>query len=283
MIDGTLGMGALPQIRRARGYRLYSENGKRFLDLCQDGGRGVLGAKGTGIGTTAKGAIDMGLASPLPSIYERRLSKAILALWPEYRATRFYSTPGEAALALAAASGLTSLPCLTQGGIEKVLLLDPARREGAIGKPLALELRPFGEFLGKPEAPPEAAWLLFPCPRALAPTALLFRTEEAVSAFAAEAVPPLLLASGLKALAEYKGFRARTGEETWRKADRRLSGLFERKGPWLYPLCPRESYGRLFSEALERGVFLSPEWEMPSILPADFDDGELKPLATIEH
>jgi len=99
----------LPAIRRARGYRLYAEDGRRFLDLWQEGGPGMLGAKGTGLGTAVKAAVDKGLAKPFPSIHERRLEKELLLLHPDYRAVRLFPDLGAALAALARAFGAEGL------------------------------------------------------------------------------------------------------------------------------------------------------------------------------
>jgi hypothetical protein len=256
----------LPPIGRARGYRLYALDGRRFLDLWQDDGRGILGAKGTGIGTVVKASVDRGLAMPLPSAWEHRLEKAVLAAWPGYAAVRFRPDPA--------------------GEPPEGLLHDPARRavnpetgEGTSAR--ALLLRPFAEYL--PAPPPfDSARLRLPCPRAFAPIVLLFRDAESASRCAPECVPPMLLAAAAKALAELSGYASTHGEEHWRRVDRRLSRLFERKGPYLFPRCGAAEYPRLFVAALERGVLLSPRHDLPSLVPGDFDDGELKPLAALD-
>jgi hypothetical protein len=68
-------------------------------------------------------------------------------------------------------------------------------------------------------------------------------------------------------------------EDLWRKSDRRLGPAFERFGPYLYPRSGTEGYGALFEAALSAGALLSPDPELPSIVPGDFDDGELAALA----
>lgn len=279
------GLGLLPAIKRARGYRLYAEGGKRFLDLWQDDGYGVLGAKGTGVGTVAKAGLDKGLASPLPSIYERRLTKALLELYPDYRAACAFVDREAAALALAKVFGGRDR---ISGGLSlNDLVLDPALRPipaaPTEGK-LALLLRPFGEYLAAEAAAAEsmgAALVRLPCPRSLSPSVLLFKRPEDAAAIAHNPVPPVLLASAVKSLAEYKAYRASVGEALWKKADARLCRLFERRGPYLFPKCAAADYSRLFESALQRGVLLSPEFGRPSMLPGEFDDGELKPLAEI--
>jgi hypothetical protein len=265
----------LPPIRRARDYRLYAEDGSRFLDLWQDGGRGVLGAKGTGLGTLLKAEVDKGRAKPLPSLAEARLEKEIRSRWPGYEAIRFYATPERAEAALARALGLDKA-----GG----LVFDPARRDETSGRDApALLIRPFSEHLIKDDeaAHYRAAVLLLPCPAAFAPVPLLFSKPEDAAGLEGDLLSPLSLASAYRSLREYTAYSKRFAEVLWRRADKRTGRLFERRGPFLYPRCAPEAYGELFKAALKRKVLLSPDHELPSILPGEFDDGELKGLMEI--
>jgi hypothetical protein len=291
-------LGLLPPIRRARFWRLYAEDGRRFLDLWMDGGRAILGAKGTGIGTVVKAAVDLGLARPLPSIRSRRLERELFARWPGWAAVRLYRDEGRALAALARALGPAADPSR--------LLLDPARRPpdasvrpaspsagpsgsgaepafpGPRTEPAALVLRPFADALGDIDPAPAlpAALPLLPCPRAFAPCAILFRDPSlAERAGESDLVPPMLLAAASRSLAELARFSRTYGEAHWRRVDRRLGPFFERRGPYLYARATQGDYEALFRAALGSGVLLSPDPGLPSIVPGDFDDGELAALA----
>jgi Glutamate-1-semialdehyde aminotransferase len=248
----------LPPIRRARLWRLYSEKGERYLDFWMDGGRSILGAKGTGIGTIAKAAVDTGLTRPFPNRREARLEKALLAAYPGYEAARFYRSEERAsAAALASHNALSDL------------------------SPNALEvIHPFGEYLRTEisKEPARIAMPLLPCPAPLAPAVLLFAKKEDAEAAGGELVEPLYLACAERSLYEFARFRLTYNEELWRKADRRLKAHFERKGPYLFPRCAAAEYGAAFASALSGGVLLSPRYEEPSLIPGDFDDGEIKRL-----
>lgn len=288
----------LPAIRRCRGYRLYAENGRRFLDLWQDDGRGILGAKGTGIGTVVKAETDKGLGSPLPSVYERRLGKALAAAFPHYAASRFYPDEASAARALvsfAAAAEPTNVGAASADApgampdnsnwylYPEGLAFDPARRGASRAGSVALLERPYPEGLDMDAAREgfRVALLRLPLARAFSPAVLLFRDEADAACCGRALVPPLELSAAVKAFAELAGHRKCYTEELWKRSDRRLGPLFERRGPRLWPRCSREDYPALFRAALERGVLLSPSWDLPSNLPADFDDGELKALTDI--
>jgi hypothetical protein len=252
----------LPPIRRSRLWRLYSEEHPgarppgattaglpgRFLDFWMDGGRSLLGAKGTGIGTAAKAAVDMGLTRPFPSVLQARLEKAILGEYPGYSAVCVYANEDRARAAAAR---------LAPG-------LSPET------------LRPFAPCKGEPV---RVAMPLLPCPAALSPAVLLFKESADAEGAEGDLVPPLLLASAHRALVELSRFRLSYDEALWRKSDRRLKPFFERQGPYLYPRCGEAAYEAMFATALGAGALLSPRWEEPSIVPGDFDDGELAALA----
>jgi hypothetical protein len=279
--DGGNLLSLLPAIRRCRGYRLYAESGRRFLDLWQDDGRGILGAKGTGIGTVVKAGTDKGLGSPLPSVYERRLEKALAAAYPQYAASRFY--PDEAT-ALRALVARAAMPDATNWDLRpENLAFDPALRGASAAGRLALLERPWPEGLDMASAREgfRVALLRLPLARAFSPAVLLFRDAADATGYEGALVPPLGLSAAVKAFAELSGQKATYTEELWKRVDRRLGKLFERKGPRLWPRCPREAYPALFRAALDRGVLLSPFWDLPSNIPADFDDGELKALSDI--
>jgi hypothetical protein len=249
----------LPPIRRARLWRLYAEDraaGRpwRFLDLWMDDGRSLLGAKGSGLGAMAKAAIDVGLTRPFPSVREARLERELLRRYPEYASLRLFRDEGRA---LAAAAAF-----LAPGELLPVL-------------------RPFSEFLPEPPsgaARPRLAMPRLPCPAALAPAVLLFREAAEAESLRGDLIAPLALACAHRALAELDRFRFDYAEALWKKTDRRLSPFFERRGPYLYPRADEAGYEAFFRAALSAGVLLSPCLELPSIIPGDFDDGELSKL-----
>ena len=68
----------IPVIKRARGYRLYSISGRRYVDLALSGGYNLLGHRPTSFINGLKQVCEKGLLSDLPSIYGRRLVKIAL-------------------------------------------------------------------------------------------------------------------------------------------------------------------------------------------------------------
>lgn len=270
----------LPSIRRARFWRLYAEDGRRFLDLWAQGGRGILGARGDALGRVMKENVDRGLSAPLPSVWRGRLEKALLAWKPDYAAVRFFLSEERARAAFdASRSAFEAL-----GGAETPSGIERKRS-------LGIE-RPMGEYLDSAEyagastdrgeaGKAHTALAILPCPAAWSPAVLLFRDPAEAERIESDLVPPQMLAVGTRSLAELSKFSSRVGEKHWRRADRRIAGLFRRAGPWLIPAYPEERHASIFRACLERGLLISPDYALPSLLPGDFDDGELKPLGEL--
>jgi hypothetical protein len=53
---------------------------------------------------------------------------------------------------------------------------------------------------------------------------------------------------------------------------------FNRNGPYLYPKCKKEEYEKLFLQYLEKGILLSPDYDVPSIVPFGINSGDMKKL-----
>jgi hypothetical protein len=256
----------LPPIRRARLWRLYAADGRRFLDLWQDGGRAFLGARSAGLGRELKAAIDVGLGRPFPSALEARLRKDLARRWPRWPVARLYHNEDRALAALAAA--------------------------GAAGQ--AAILRPFGGLLeaGGPlpptcdvEAPQDSspyALPMLPCPRHAAPGVILAADGTAAEALGpGDLLAPLQLAAALRTLADLDRVDAAALEALWKKADRHLGKAFERRGPWLLPLFAPARHAEAFREALGLGILIPPSPASPALLPGDFDEGEIAGLGKL--
>lgn len=283
MSDDSL-LRRLPPIRRARDYRLYGENGKRYLDLWQAGGRALLGHRSERVLTELKNHVSRGLLADLPSIHERRLVKALGLLMPGFSEFRIYRN---------AASLLDALSAFGGSGFEAEGLPDPATAE-TDGLPLAL-WRPFlseevGALPGGDSPPggaaategrggPAVAVPVLPFPSSGAPAVAAFRDPPGERARSGEVVSPALLAALSKSIFQLIRFREEYTEHLWRSFD---APFWRRKGPYLVARGSREEYAALFGRLLEKGILISPRYPGPSIVPAIFTEGEIKPLRTAE-
>lgn len=289
-------LSALPAIQRARGWRLYTAEGGRILDLYADGGRMPLGRRAGSAGKLAKEMIDRGLLSAYPTFWRKRLENQILSWLPDYAGILFFPTEIEALTALAALDA-DFLMDLRKGLSLQESLADFSRR-------VAIEV-PFGEY--KREAPetPGGSALAGPYALALLPLApawdfgvVVARTRDDLSALASttissganvslelpsreSSVPAIKLAVGARSLADFEAYRKKTGEKAWAAIDPFIVGLFDRSGPWLYPRYAKPKQANVFASCLSAGILISPDYDLPSIVPGEFDAGEVAPLRSI--
>jgi hypothetical protein len=238
----------LPPIRRTRGNRLYAADGRRFLDLWLDDGRCILGDRDRPTRTFAANAADKGLTRPYPGLYNARFEKAVRAAWPEFSVVRVFDSK--------------------------------ERAMGAAGSAFVTIVRPFAAV--PPEA--ELAMPRLPCPRPYAPWCLIARdgtpAAAALERETGDLVPAQSLYAASRGLASLESaVRDGYGEELWSRFDKRLGAWFNRDGPYLFPRTAREHHEQFFKVALTGDALVSPNPDSPSIVPPDFDDGELVKLA----
>ncbi len=75
----------IPKIKRARGYRLYTDKNRRLLDLYCDSGKAFMGHRAGNLSKTLKAAIDKGVLADYNSIYEIRYRNALKKTFPSYK------------------------------------------------------------------------------------------------------------------------------------------------------------------------------------------------------
>lgn len=276
--EGIDRISRVPTVRRCRGSRIYTLDGKRILDLYAEGGRCALGRTRGAVGTRTKACIDTGLVSGFPSVWERRLTVQIKSWLPRYDEVFVYPSEDEALQALASLANV------------------PLSADFASG--LAIEM-PFGEFrrdTAEAASPMVSvsvttagtpSLVILPLPRSLACGIVAARgsdlsgPQRKALAVARRPAPAFKLAASHKALCDFLAWPKETCEAEWKKADRPISGSFERSGPWLYPKYPESEHDKVFSACLDAGILISPEFGVPSFLPVGFDKGEVAPLKTL--
>jgi len=89
----------IPQVLRARGFRLYLANKQRLVDLWLNGGAAVLGHTPPNLLRELKNTASRGLYAPFPHFTEGRFIKALSKLLPE-RNFRLYAAPPQELTAL---------------------------------------------------------------------------------------------------------------------------------------------------------------------------------------
>lgn len=258
----------IPVIKRARGYRLYDYRGNRYLDLYQQGGRSLLGHRAYRQNNLLKDVLSSGLGGNLPSVYQRRLEKALLAHFPGYRGVRITASERQA---LELASVYLGRP-LAAEDIRDPLTSDRGGAEAAYWRPRL----PGGQEGGAEEV----LFPLLPFAMGEAPACVCFRQPLPASFPVPNPVSPLILAGALRALGDLR----RYGPAPWFRPDLLASSSgWTQKGIYLFCRRPESEYERIFLEFLRAGLLLSPRYPGPSILPAEASPGEVKSMLNLFH
>lgn len=259
----------LPSVRRARGYRLYDLHGKRYLDLYLSGGRALLGYRPDRVILELKNLISRGLMSELPSVFEHRLSRALASILPDYPLVRVFATEERL---IEAFSEFASPP---------VTISDPAVADAsrdASSEPLIERWRPFLPQSPAPHDGPRVLVPSLPFPASFAPAVACIRGVPEARLPHSDIVAPALLGALLRSVFELRRFAERYREERWSRFE---APWWIRRGPYLIARCTRGEYSELFRRLLERGILINPDFPGPSIVPAEYTEGELKPLRTM--
>ena len=72
----------IPAVLRARDFRLYTDGGKRLVDLWQNGGAAILGHTPPSLLRELKNTASRGLYAPFPHFLEGRFLKALSSIFP---------------------------------------------------------------------------------------------------------------------------------------------------------------------------------------------------------
>jgi hypothetical protein len=254
----------IPPLRRARGYRLYDCQGRRYLDLWQGGGRALLGHRSFRLTHLLKDVISRGLLADLPSPYGGRLERALAGLLPGFPQVRIASC-------LPAALGLAARYLGKEVREEEIR--DPAleEAEGVSGAEVAW-WRPMLEREQASGPAPRVLLPVLPFAVAGAPVAVCFSASLPADFPPSEPVSPVLLAGAARCLYDLKRYRR---PEWYRDDLLRGAAGWSQRGIYLCSHCTAERYGELFDAFLQEGVLLNPRWPGPSILPAEASAGEV--------
>ena len=95
----------IPQVLRARGFRLYLADRQRLVDLWLNGGAAALGHTPPNLLRELKNTASRGLYAPFPHFTEGRFIKALSKLLPE-RNFRLYAAPPQELTALYESGGV---------------------------------------------------------------------------------------------------------------------------------------------------------------------------------
>lgn len=292
-------LGELPLIRRARDYHLYTGDGRRYLDLWQDGGSAVLGHRGGRFREAFAAKASRGLLVPLPGPEHRKLLVAVARLLELPEALAFGAggqSAGETVPARPTWIFDNEDQCeaaISQrlGSVSRVDSARPMPGESGEEAPRSrlVYWRAFSGFV-----PAAGDWIVaqLPLPRAIAPSLLIgpVRENGAGASGAVEGscvalprggipIDAARLAAATRAVYDLLRWRGETsclvhpGVEL--AAALAETGVWRANGPWLTPVATgRDEYRALFRACAQEHIILNPDSGAPSIVPASLSPGE---------
>ncbi|WP_191018163.1 hypothetical protein [Treponema zioleckii] len=243
-------------VKRARGYFLYTEKGVRLTDMFLEGGKAILGwgHEGTGAFTIFKNALERGACGSFQTCFENQLHRAVCELLG-LRTNFFFNDKNKA---LAAAKEISSA---------EPFFYFPWREENS-------KLDESDCVIFQPTLPWCEDFFVLAVKSTL-------NIEENIKKSLSEnevIIPPPLQAALARSIYDLiKQLQVRE-EKNWFAYDTVLTKYWTRNGPWLFPKVPKEKYEDFVSHCLECALVVSPVYEIPSIVPAGVDKGNFTKL-----
>ncbi|MDR2865454.1 MAG: hypothetical protein LBV68_07600 [Spirochaetaceae bacterium] len=274
---------SIPRIKRARAWRLYTQDNRRLVDLWQCGGKALLGHKAPHVISELKNSAEKGLCAQFGSVYELRLIKVLLCLFPG-KIFRMYQDR----------YSLNKTLCeLSKTRGNEGLSLENC----AFWRPFLDEKEPFSLKTAQFETEKAALdknnpfIVLLPFP--LVPEILVLDPSLAQVIGSSDIISPLILAGTLRAAHDLRANSER-GICRFQKILRALgergdktssagpsSSLWQRQGIYLYRKSKTCDYPALFRQFLEAGFLLPPSADQALILPGELSAGEEAKLASL--
>ncbi|MDR2964302.1 MAG: hypothetical protein LBU88_00815 [Treponema sp.] len=239
----------VPYILRARGYRLYTQDNRRLIDLWLNGGAALLGHTPPNFLRELKNTASRGLYAPLPHFTEGRFLKALSKLLPDYY-FRIYSAP-------------------------------PPELNADLWRPFTEKTK---NPIFVPVLPGIQNWHNG-LPVGLCAAASL--SEEKLNSLPPDDIfPPVLLAAATRGIYD---IIAAAPEREYPQLPNTYKALKADTSPWrresiyltLKETPSLKTWAALFDKFLQAGFLLPPTPEHPVILPGELSDGEDAKLAAI--
>jgi len=263
-------LNTVPAVLRARGFRLYTQNGKRLIDLWLNGGAAILGHTPPNLLRELKNTASRGLYAPLPHFSQSRFIKSLSKLFPG-RTFRLYAAPPPELTALFSKAEL-----INSGNVK-------------LWRPFTNPTSPFAVEANAPLLVPVLpgiqSW------RGGLPLGLCIIAAESENHLAnlpaGDILPPLLLAAATRGAYDILASPLRAKPHLPRVAKVMKTDSFNKRwrkqGIYLYPKekMENEKWAELFGQFLEAGFLLPPNPFQPLILPGELSDGEEAKLAAV--
>ena len=263
-------------VRRTRDCFLYTQKNVRLTDLCQAGGRAILGWGKGGAVTVFKNVLERKLTGPFDTDFspktgfgKSRLSAAVTELLGEVPVGE---SAGRVVLVFNSTFGCKdSVSFLKEKfniAAKKYMPWNQEEIDWRNEKAVVVE---------PPFAWDEDCFVLALEPDffdALKKDASVFAM---ISSFVYR-IPSPLCAAFTRAIYDLIKELQNREEKDWFVYDTVLTKYWLRKGPYLYPKVPEARYMEFVLHCLENGLVVSPEYSVPSIVPFGADLGNFTKL-----
>lgn len=243
----------LPRITRAREHYLYAQDGTRWLDCWAQGGRALMGHRPRGVSLRLKNEISRGLYAPYPGVWEKRLEKNLLRLFPGYSGVRIFRNAERAIAAL----NLEVPPV-------DPLDLPDSDTPALWGRPL-LPGHPGADYL----------FPIIPLPGLTEAQPVLFSSGREAGFFS-DSISQVILAALSRSCASIKEL-PRTGIPPIPAGN---ADIWDRRGPYMLYRGNNEEYRELFEKLFSRKVLIAPSRTRGSIIPIGLSVKESALLAS---
>ena len=259
MADSTADAATLPNIRRARGYRLYDHHGRRYLDLFQDNGHAITGHRPSKTILEIKNLLSRGQIAAYPSVHTDQALRALATLVPDAAAYRVFGSPEKALSVVSEYAGRE---------VTFKDIVDPALAGRTSG--LVAYWRPFVDM-----DEVDAAVLIPVLPVASPPAAvsLIFREQPHNGVSGSDICSPVSVVALKRSIYDLRAHMEACDRSQWDQFD--AYSLWTRRGPYLSLNVAESEFSGLHADLMANGLVISPRLPGPSIVPGEFSAGEL--------
>ncbi len=274
-------------VRRAKGFYIYTEKNVRLLDLYLDGGMSILGRRMNQSPLLMKQFIDKGLSCFLPTQADNNLKKVLNQLFPEHSEFRLYSSDFDC---------IQALNIIEHGKVDPLSLdLNPDSLQNGLVHEYTKKLQSnlWRPFLTENDSLFDKSAFFVQSPLCSSFKILVFKVGLA-DKFPASALmsasEKVALARAFFDLAKKQAFYNKTKNFTdgeylravsskrqrlqaesslnqYNKVKALASEFWNFKSSYLFPKIDEDSYEDLFFKALDAHILISPDFSVPSFLP----------------
>ena len=285
-------------VKRARGIYLYTEKSVRLTDCFLDGGRAILGHGGGKAKTAFKDCFERGANGFYDSGLLPAFEKAVKQLLPRNFTTIRLYTEKTAAPLEGISYSLESSREKADAALEQTSYSLESAREKA--EPVLW--RPWLEISGKSTEQPTGYPKIqivhnvegdFPAIVKIVPP-FPYATELCVYAFSTacgekmlqnlpknDIVPAPLLAAFTRGFYDLKIALGTYTENDFKANSKVFEPFFIRNQCYLFPKIPEEKYKDFVLKCLDIGIVISPDYNVPSIMPWKANPGDLKKISKV--